>query len=540
MLDRLSVPRRPLDFEDYIDILRRNLGWLIAPTFAGLVISTVVAFFIPDLYVSSALIRVVPQQVAPDLVKNTSTQDIADRINSMAQNILSRNTLANIITQYGLYKDQLKREPMDDAVLAMKTSHIGIGPGAGTNVAGKVTPTMVVAFSDGDPHMAQRVTQELVSRFMNAGATGTLEGELSVRQYFEDELQQAKQELDADEKKLADFRQKNAGRLPDEVQTNLQQMNALDERLGSLNSALMRNNEQRMMLQSELQLAKERLAAIKNPVAQAQNEKVNELNRQIENQETTIMALKDRYTDDYPDLQDARGRLDFLKRLRDQAVEQASKQKPSTDAPPDNPIVARDRLEAQGSIQQLQTQLKANEIERQAFTKDVQNVNAALRAYQSRLEGVAGEKEYSDLLRDRELAKQRYIDLQLKRERSDMSVDLQRRKQGETLELIDGASLPTTPTKPNRRMIVPIGTVVGLGLALFLVAIREVRDTSLKNLKDARLYTQLSILGSVPLLENDVVVQRRKQVMWIGWATATVVGLAMMAGSIAHYFLNKA
>ena len=77
-------------------------------------------------------------------------------------------------------------------------------------------------------------------------------------------------------------------------------------------------------------------------------------------------------------------------------------------------------------------------------------------------------------------------------------------------------------------------------MGVILVGIREVRDTSLKNLKDARLYTQLSILGSIPLLENDVVVQRRKQVMWVSWATGTILGVAIMAGSVAHYYLSKA
>ena len=66
------------------------------------------------------------------------------------------------------------------------------------------------------------------------------------------------------------------------------------------------------------------------------------------------------------------------------------------------------------------------------------------------------------------------------------------------------------------------------------------KDTSLKNLKDARLYTQLPILGSIPLLENDVVVQRRKQVMWVSWATGTVLGLAIAGASIAHYYFNGA
>ena len=87
--------------------------------------------------------------------------------------------------------------------------------------------------------------------------------------------------------------------------------------------------------------------------------------------------------------------------------------------------------------------------------------------------------------------------------------------------------------------MLPMGLVAGLGLGIVIVAIREVKDTSLKSLKDARLYTQLDILGSVPLLENDVVVQRRKQMMWVGWATATIAGLLIMAGSVARYYLAK-
>jgi hypothetical protein len=47
-------------------------------------------------------------------------------------------------------------------------------------------------------------------------------------------------------------------------------------------------------------------------------------------------------------------------------------------------------------------------------------------------------------------------------------------------------------------------------------------------------------LGSIPLLENDVVVQRRKQVMWVSWVTATALGLAIMGGSVAHYYFSKA
>ncbi len=54
--------RRALDFDDYLDILRRHRGWILGPAFAALVVSVVTAFLWPDTYVSNATIRVVPRR----------------------------------------------------------------------------------------------------------------------------------------------------------------------------------------------------------------------------------------------------------------------------------------------------------------------------------------------------------------------------------------------------------------------------------------------------------------------------------------------
>jgi hypothetical protein len=78
-----------------------------------------------------------------------------------------------------------------------------------------------------------------------------------------------------------------------------------------------------------------------------------------------------------------------------------------------------------------------------------------------------------------------------------------------------------------------------LFFGFIITGVRELKDNSLKNLKDARLYSQLPILGSIPLLENDWIVQRRRRFAWLGWAGATVAGLAVMAASIVHYYVSK-
>jgi len=80
---------------------------------------------------------------------------------------------------------------------------------------------------------------------------------------------------------------------------------------------------------------------------------------------------------------------------------------------------------------------------------------------------------------------------------------------------------------------------VGLILGLVLAGAREVKNTSLKNLKDVRAYTQLQVLGSIPLLENDLVVRRRRRLAWLAWATACLVGILVASSSVFYYINNK-
>jgi capsular polysaccharide biosynthesis protein len=159
---------------------------------------------------------------------------------------------------------------------------------------------------------------------------------------------------------------------------------------------------------------------------------------------------------------------------------------------------------------------------------------------QTRIEALPiSEQQYVEVIRDRELAKQKYEDLNRRQTQSSIAQDLERRQQGETLELLDAASLPQTPTQPKRPTIIGAGLAAGMMLGLVLAGVREAKDTSLKNLKDVRAYTQLSILGSIPLLENDLVVRRRKRLTWLAWSTACLVGVMIMTGAVFYYYATQ-
>jgi hypothetical protein len=151
----------------------------------------------------------------------------------------------------------------------------------------------------------------------------------------------------------------------------------------------------------------------------------------------------------------------------------------------------------------------------------------------------AGARQYGDLLREKEIARTKYVDMDTKLQHAQIAQEMEGRKQGETLELLDPASLPITQTDPKRPMIISIGAGIGLLLGVVIAGALEMKDTSLKNLKDVRAYTQMAILGSIPLLENDFVVRRRKRLAWLGWTTASLAAVVIMSGSIVYYYVTK-
>ena len=175
MLDRLSVPRRALDFEDYIDILRRNVRWIIGPAFAGIVISTVVAFLMEDTYVSQAMIRVVPQQISGDIVHSISSQDVTDRIQGLAQQILSRRTHEFFDQQ--LWSVQRRSEARADGRRAHQNERGDQDRPcrrAEQHSSGRNIPAMPMQFSYHDRIMANKVCADMVSRFMSASSQEAL------------------------------------------------------------------------------------------------------------------------------------------------------------------------------------------------------------------------------------------------------------------------------------------------------------------------------------------------------------------------------
>jgi polysaccharide chain length determinant protein (PEP-CTERM system associated) len=544
LTDGFGVQRRTLDVEDYIDIIRRHRGWIFGPFLLTLVICVVGVYLWPDSYISQATVKVQPQQVPENMVQSAVNQAMTDRISSMSQTILSRATLTTIINNFGLYPRERKSMPIEDIIEMMKKK-IEILPVANVGGPGHEVPAFVVQYSYENRFLAQKVVQDLVTRFIDENIRSRGNATFLTAQFMKDEADQAKKKLDDVENRLTEFRVQNNGRLPDQADANSRQLQSLEASSTYLANSISRATQEKLQMEGSLNILKNELAeASKQPqqvAVQSRNEKLDQIDREIESWQNQLAVLRQKFRDTYPDVQSALQRLNAAQQKRETILKEEAAKKPET-APVQvaDPQSQKDVRDLNAAILRTESQISSKDIEIQEYTKELKGVNDRIKVYQSRLDVVPiGEKQYGELQRERELAKQAYEELQTKLSRAEIAKEMEDRKQGEVLEPLDPASLPATPTEPRRPMIVAVGAGIGLILGLVFAGVREMKDSSLKNLKDVRAYTRMTILGSIPLLENDLVVRRRKRLAWLGWTTACLAAVIVMAGSIVYYNVTK-
>jgi uncharacterized protein involved in exopolysaccharide biosynthesis len=545
----ISKPGRQLDLEDYGGILRRNQGWILGPWFAALVISVVVAFLWPDTYISVATIRVAPPQVPESFVPANTNQDIQGRVNALVQLILDRATLTNIINTHGLYKSKLARMPLDDVVEEMKLNDIQVLPvrqslNAGQREAPQY-PAFEIRFAYSERFTAQKVATDLVARFLEENVREVSQQTVSTTQFLQDRWEESKKKLDELEQRLSVFRAQNIGRLPEEQQNNYQQLTALQAQKLNLSMSMNRVNQERLLFENQLRIYRDQLASLKDPnaleqAAERSDDQLAQKDHEIAQYEDSLVTARERYKENHPDVQ----RLVNLLAAARSERQGMLKQETAKPAPPaSRPISAqflREQRELEADSERTKGLILAKGVEMEDYRKQSSQLDSTIRNYEARIESTpVGIREYDELIRDRDLAKKDYEDLDRRVNSSALSTALQNRQQGERLEQLDPPSLPQTPARPKRVWMVSVGTSLGFLAGLCFAGLREMSTGALRSVKDVSAYSQLPILGSIPLFEGPGAVRRRKHAAWLGWSGASLAGVALMSASVAHYYMGR-
>ncbi len=562
--DYLSVPRRALDIEDYTDILRRHWMWIVGPTFAGLVIAVVVAFIWPDTFQSYAVMRITPSQVSDRIVPTNFNLHMQDRMATMLQDVSSRSKLIDMIKKFSLYPSEQAKRPLEDIVEDMR-HNIHFDPvegGQQQQQQGRNTGSAFrISFQYANKYDAQKVVQEMVNSFMSENVIDRRAKSRITTEFLSEEVKTAKADLDRIENELTSFKMRNAGRLPEELTSNLQMQNSFQQQLTAVQEVLNRNQQDKMMLETNLQNLKTQGATIEStteqqdPVVRTKVEKGNdrlaEAEKRVSDAEMQLNNLRETLKPNHPDLRAATARLETIKQERDRiaaqaTVEQEKQQKAAGNEPPPpprnrvSPLMAKTRVDIDGQVKNTQARIRALDLDSDERIRMQKSLFDQLKQVSERIQSnPLMQDEYVRMTRDYTLAKDNYDKLSQQKSSSEVANRLEDRSAGENLEVLDPASLPQKPSEPNRWVIVGAGTIMGMVLGLFMAGAQEVKNSTMKGLKDVRAYSNLNILSSIPLLENALLVRRKRRLTWLAWSSAMIVGVVVMSSSVYYYYWGQ-
>ncbi|MEO8100833.1 MAG: GNVR domain-containing protein [Acidobacteriota bacterium] len=543
-----SVQRRALDVEDYIDILRRHKGWIFGPFLLTLVGSVVGAYLWPDSYDSVSLVQIRRQQVSEQMVQSVGNADILDRINVLTNQVMSRSELTTLMRNLNLYPKERTTQPPEQVLQRMKDA-IKIQP-LGSTVGPRGVPAFSVKFSYPNRFDAQKLVLALVTKFIDEDVKARDSTSFMTKSFIQDQTEQAKKRLDEIEAKITSFRTQNQGRLPDQLNSNMSALQTAQSQMTYLSTSSGRAASERLQYETAIQNAKDQISALTREsqtvatnTKAGKSAKVVSAENTLEQLETQLSVNLKQFTEAHPDVKRVRSMIAIAEQKLAEAQAQEAAQKkdePAAAAPPINFERAQQIRNFEGQIRQYESAIEIKNKEIADFEKQMKQASDQISVISSRVQAMpVGDQLWGDLVREQVMAKEEYMKMSDNLRKSQVAVDLDNRSQGEKLELLDAANLPEEPTDPNRPMVISMGAALGLVLGVVLAGAREMKDTSLKNLKDVRAYTQMAILGSVPLLENDFVVRRRRRIAWLGWTVACLLSVLIMAGSVVYYYQTK-
>lgn len=478
------MTERELTPADYLAMLRRRWILIAACAVVGAPLAYGISLFLPSQYVSQTLVLVDQQTVPTDFVRPVDTTNIGQRLASMQQQILSRTRLEPMIRQFGLYANDANRASMDTLVARLQKAIevTPVQPMAQTQATN--LPGFFVKVTLGNPRTAQQVCTAITSMFIEQSLSLRQQHSQDTTRFLSQQLDDAKTQLDQQDAKLAAFKSRYIGSLPDEEQMNLNLLTGLTTQLDAATQALARAQQDKTFAESMLaqQLAAWQEAQTgRNP---------DTLEQQLAVLQTQLSGLEARYTEDYPDVIKTKNDIAALQKK----VAENEGAKGVTD-----PSKAPRSSVEPAQITQLRGQIHALEQTIAEKSKDQEQIKQQIKLYQDRVQSSpVVEEQYKELTRGYQTALDSYNELQKKRGESAMATELERQQEGEQFRVLDPANLPDQPSYPNRLLFTTGGLAGGLALGLGIAILLEMRDTSMRTERDIEFVLKLPVLALVP------------------------------------------
>jgi uncharacterized protein involved in exopolysaccharide biosynthesis len=526
---------KPKELGDYLEIWGRRKWQILVPAAILTAISAYYVTSMPSVYKSASTILIEEQEIPSDLVKSTVTSYADQRIQVISQQVMTRANLWQIIKDFNLFEKKRTKDS-SDALIEQLRKNIKLDMISADIIdrrSGLKTPATIafsLSYFGETPEQAQRVANQLTTLFLNENVKNRSQKASDTSSFLEDEAKKLNDQIADFESRLATFKQKNVGRLPELSQLNLQLRDRAEADYAEVERQLATVNERKFYLEGQLAQIKpnspimsvtgerildtdERLKALRSQyvtaassyspehpdVIKMQNEIAAleqsgasgdraEESKRLTKLRADLTLAQERYTQDHPD----------VIRLKTM-IAQAESSLARAPAPDSQPV----RKPENPAYITMQAQLEATNSELRSLKVKQSQAKGRMADYEARLQQAPQvEREYLDLTRDRENATRRYQDIKNKLAEAQVGQELEKDRKGERFSLIDPPQAPERPDRPNRPLLMLIGLMFSLASGVAYGGVAEALDKAIRGSNALSNIIPVPVLASVPYIAN--------------------------------------
>jgi len=486
-------PAKAYTTDEYIEILRRRIWLVIIPFVLIVAGASVYAVFAPRQYKASTLVLVSPQRVPEAFVQATVTSKVEERLQSIAQEVMSRTRLEQVITEFRLYENERKRLSREEVVELMQ-KNIQVSLPTKKEEKGYFT----ISYIGADPNTVTTVANRLSSLFIEENLKLREQQAVGTTEFLATELTQSKARLDQLETAVTQYKRRFMGQLPEQRDTNLKLLEQLQNQYQRVGESLRAAQDRKLFIQKQLTDLE---LPIGSPAPGSEGQpslgKTSSMQKKMASspavagvggsyesqRESLLRALEDlrtKYTENHPDV------IATKKMLADLETKK-------------NTYGAR----IDPRYRELNNQLMMTDMVIKRLEEEERNMAAQMGKYRARIEQTPErEQDMASLMREHHSTKESYERLLKKSQDAQQAENLEKRQKGEQFRVIDPARLPEKPFSPDVPKILLISLLAGLGGGIGLAFLREQMDRSFHDAGDVEIALGLKVLATIPRIEE--------------------------------------
>ncbi|GLX78208.1 chain-length determining protein [Thalassotalea insulae] len=441
-----------LDYLKGIWLKRRYImvsTWAICPLLWILIVN------MDDVYESEARVYADTQSILGPLLKGLTVETNTDQqIQLMVKTLLSRPNIERITRMTDLDIQVATPKDYEELVDNLKEDIVIKKTG------GRRENIFTISYQHKDPEMAKNVVQSALTVFIENTLGENRSDTDTAGKFLDTQLKEYESRLQSDEAKLTEFKQKYSNVLPNQYGGYYNKLSIAKEQLKAIELSLSE-------AESQLKNSKSKLASSNVPKENTQSniKDSNTIITSYDGRITELQSLLDslllKYTEQHPDVKEAKNRLDHLLAQKEKEIQDYLASRSGNESAKQisqNPVIQNLQIQ----INQLENQVASIKVRRDNYAKEVEDLENKIHILPEI------EAELTALNRGYDITKKKYEELLARKETAQLAKQADETTSKINFRIIDPPRAPAEPTGPKRILFLLASTVVGLGIGLGL------------------------------------------------------------------------